>query len=127
MYKRQVSVRNEPRTRTGGSTGNARTAVVALLFFRAARAPVCVDPPPSVIWSSQQHASDKPEGALLSAGEVPDGELRTFPKNNVSSLPRRILRILQWSTSKYNPKNYLNFVVLPLCMCLQYVRRAEEP
>ena len=57
-----------------------RTVVGALLFFRASRAPVCVDPPPSVIWSSHQHASDKPEGALFSAGEVPDGELRTFPK-----------------------------------------------
>ena len=30
--------------------------------------------------------------------------------------------MLQWSTSKNNPKNYLYFVVPPLCMCLQYVR-----
>ena len=67
--------------------------LLLLCCFSAPRAPVCVDPPLSVIWSSQQHASDKPEGTLFSAGEVPDGELRTFPKK------QRILPSPEYTTS----------------------------
>ena len=53
---------------------------------------------------------------------MPDGELRTFPKK------QRILPSPEYASYiaveyfEVDPKNYLYFVVLPLCMCLQYVR-----